>query len=140
MSRCVLIVDDEEDIRAVAQLGLDLAAGWQVLTAASGSEAIAVASRQQPDVILLDVMMPDLDGQATLARLKADPATRTIPVILMTAKVQSTDQQNFAALEVAAVFTKPFRPMQLAAQICSALGWSSPEEMSPSPERPPPAC
>lgn len=122
MSKCVLIVDDEEDVRAIAQLGLEIGAGWKVLTASSGQEALVIAETNQPDVILLDLMMPDMDGRATLQQLKANPATQQIPVILVTAKIQPSDQENFAQLDVAAVFAKPFRPLKLAEQIDALLG------------------
>jgi len=125
VSKCVLIVDDEEDVRAIAQMGLEMAADWKVLTASSGQEALAIAQTNQPDVILLDMMMPDMDGQATLQRLKANPATLQIPVILVTAKVQPSDQQRFAHLDVAAVFAKPFRPLKLADQINAVLNSSN---------------
>ena len=121
MSKCVLIVDDEEDVRAIAQLGLEMGAGWKVLTASSGQEALVIAETDQPDVILLDLMMPDMDGRATLQQLKANPATRQIPVILVTAKIQPSDQESFAQLDVAAVFAKPFRPLKLADQIDALL-------------------
>ncbi|QSJ15136.1 response regulator [Nostoc sp. UHCC 0702] len=121
MSKCVLIVDDEEDVRAIAQMGLEMASGWTVLTANSGQEALIVAATSQPDVILLDMMMPDMDGRATLQQLKANPITQHIPVILMTAKVQPSDQESFAELEIAAVFAKPFRPLKLADDISSVL-------------------
>lgn len=121
MSKCVLIVDDEEDVRAITKMGLEMAAGWTVLTACSGAEALAIAAAQQPDVILLDVMMPDMDGCATLQHLKENPATRQIPVILGTAKVHASDQECFAKLEALAVFTKPFRPLKLAEEITAVL-------------------
>ena len=121
MSKCVLIVDDEEDVRAIAQMGLEMSAGWNVLTASSGQEALSIAATHQPDVILLDMMMPDMDGRATLQQLKANPATWSIPVILVTAKVQSSAPESFAGLDVAAVFSKPFRPLALAEQVVKAL-------------------
>lgn len=121
MSKCVLIVDDEEDVRAIAQMGLEMGGGWTVLTASSGQEALVMAETNQPDVILLDLMMPDMDGRATLQQLKANPATRKIPVILVTAKIQPSDQESFAQLDVAAVFAKPFRPLKLAEQIDALL-------------------
>lgn len=124
MSRSVLIVDDEEDVRAVAQMGLEMGAGWQVITASSGQEALQLAADQQPDVILLDMMMPDMDGRTTLQYLKRDPSTQEIPVILMTAKVQSNNPDGFDAPNAAAVFAKPFRPLQLATQISETLGWN----------------
>lgn len=123
MNRTVLIVDDEEDVRAIAQLGLEMGAGWQVTTASSGQEALHLAANQKPDVILLDMMMPDMDGRTTLQYLKRDPATQAIPVILMTAKVRSNNPDGFDRLEAAAVFAKPFRPLQLATQISETLGW-----------------
>ena len=119
----ILIVDDEYDIRAVAELALKTVAKWEVLTAASGSEGLNKAITEQPDAILLDVMMPDMDGIATLQALQANPATESIPVILMTAKTQAADQRRFAELGVAGIITKPFKAMQLSAQVVAALGW-----------------
>ncbi|MBW4519127.1 MAG: response regulator [Scytolyngbya sp. HA4215-MV1] len=124
MSKCILIVDDEEDVRAIAQLGLEMGAGWTVMTASSGQEALSVAAEKQPDAILLDMMMPDMDGRSTLQKLRQNAATQTIPVILVTAKVQQSDQASFADLEVAAIIPKPFRPLLLAEQIREALGWA----------------
>ncbi|PHJ55342.1 chemotaxis protein CheY [Nostoc linckia z18] len=123
MNRSILIVDDEEDVQAIAKLGLEMGAGWNVLTACSGQEALKVASNFKLDVILLDMMMPDMDGRATLQQLKANPVTHSIPVILLTAKVQDSDRDSFTGLDVAAVFAKPFRPLKLAGQISEALGW-----------------
>ncbi|MEH2070378.1 MAG: response regulator [Nostoc sp.] len=125
MSRNILIVDDEEDVQAIAKLGLEMGAGWNVLTACSGREALNIAANFKLDVILLDMMMPDMDGRATLQQLKANPATQSIPVILLTAKVQDSDRNSFTGLDVAAVFAKPFRPLKLAAQISEALSWRS---------------
>jgi CheY-like chemotaxis protein len=124
MSKRILIVDDEEDVRAIAQLGLEMGAGWQVLAASSGKEAIALAADQQPDAILLDMMMPDMDGRETLSQLKANPKTSAIPVILVTAKAQTTDRENFAQLDIVAVFAKPFRPLKLADEVKIALKWT----------------
>ncbi|MEH1923670.1 response regulator [Nostoc sp.] len=123
MSRNILIVDDEEDVQAIAKLGLEMGAGWNVLTACSGREALNIAANSKLDVILLDMMMPDMDGRTTLQQLKANPVTKSIPVILLTAKVQESDRESFHGLDVAAVFAKPFRPLKLAAQISEALGW-----------------
>ncbi|MCF2150450.1 response regulator [Desmonostoc muscorum LEGE 12446] len=125
MNRSILIVDDEEDVQAIAKLGLEMGAGWNVLTACSGREALNVAANFKLDVILLDMMMPDMDGRATLQQLKANPVTQSIPVILLTAKVQDADRDSFTGLDVTAVFAKPFRPLKLAAQISEALGWRS---------------
>ncbi|ODG98553.1 two-component system response regulator [Nostoc sp. KVJ20] len=122
MSKNVLIVDDEEDVRAIAKLGLEMGAGWNVLTASSGQEALNVALNHKLDVILLDMMMPDMDGRATLQQLKANSATKEIPVILLTAKFQQSDRESFTDLDVAAIFAKPFRPLKLAEQISEVLG------------------
>lgn len=121
MSKCVLIVDDEEDVRAITKMGLEISAGWTVLTASSGAEALTISAAEQPDVILLDVMMPNMDGYTTLQHLKSNPATSQIPVILATAKVHVSDQESFANLDVAAVFMKPFRPLKLSEEIIAAL-------------------
>ena len=124
--RSVLIIDDEDDIREVAALSLEATAGWQIITASSGQAGIdaAKAAIPQPDAILMDVMMPGLDGPSTFRLMQQDPAISRIPVILLTAKVQGVDQRRFAGLGVAAVLFKPFDPLTLASQISSALGWA----------------
>jgi CheY-like chemotaxis protein len=122
MNKNILIVDDEEDVRAIAKLGLEMGAGWNVLTASSGQEALNVAVNHKLDVILLDMMMPDMDGRATLQQLKANSVTKKIPVILLTAKFQQSDRERFTDLDVAAIFAKPFRPLKLAEQISEVLG------------------
>jgi CheY-like chemotaxis protein len=119
----ILIIDDDQEILAVAQLTLQAVGGWEVLTATSGDEGLQKAIDAQPDAILLDVMMPDKDGIATLQSLQANPVTESIPVILMTAKVQASDQRRFANLGIAATIAKPFKAMKLPAQIAEALGW-----------------
>jgi len=123
MSKCILIVDDEDDARSIAQLALQMQTNWTILLADCGQAALNLAAEHRPDVILLDMMMPDMDGRATLQRLKANPVTQNIPVILVTAKAQTANQANFAELELAAVFAKPYRPLQLANEISKALGW-----------------
>jgi len=120
----ILIIDDEEDIQEVAQLALELVGGWQVSTASCAGEGLLLAEAQQPDAILLDVMMPYIDGIATFEKLQANPATKQIPVILLTAKVQSIDQRRFAQLGVTGVIAKPFKSMHLADQVAEILGWT----------------
>ncbi len=122
-TRRVLIVDDEDDIREVAQISLEMVAGWEVLTASSGSVGLKIASADQPDAILMDVMMPDMDGPATFQKLQADPAIRHIPVILLTAKLQPADRKRFVELGVAGVLAKPFDPLRLAGQVSEVLHW-----------------
>jgi CheY-like chemotaxis protein len=124
MNRRILIIDDEEDIRQVAALSLETVAGWEVVMANSGAQGLARAVDYQPDAILLDVMMPGMDGPSTFRELRKNPATAKIPVLLLTAKVQSTDQRRFADLGVEAVLFKPFDPLTLATQISSVLSWA----------------
>jgi CheY-like chemotaxis protein len=119
----VLIVDDEEDIREVAKASLELTAGWEVLTARSGPECLRVAESEQPDAILLDVMMPVMDGPAVFRRLQANQNTCHVPVVLLTAKQQSTDRRRYLELGVSGVLAKPFDPLELAAEISRILGW-----------------
>ena len=118
----VLLIDDEDDIRQVAQLSLELVGKWEVLAATSGAEGLHLAAQSQPDAILLDVMMPAMDGRATFRHLQADPSTRDIPVILLTAKVHLHEEQ---ALHVVTIIPKPFDPLKLPGQIASALGWAA---------------
>jgi len=123
MARKILIIDDEEDIREVAALSLETVAGWDVLVAGSGAAGIAKARENRPDAILLDVMMPGMDGPTTFRELRAIPETSGIPVILLTAKVQAADQKRFSDLGVASVMFKPFDPLILAREIAQVLGW-----------------
>jgi CheY-like chemotaxis protein len=122
--RKILIIDDEDDIREVAALSLESVAGWEVAAASSGAQGLLRAAEYQPDAILLDVMMPGMDGPTTFRELRKNPVTAKIPVLLLTAKVQSTDQRRFADLGVEAVLFKPFDPLTLSAQISAVLGWS----------------
>lgn len=119
----ILLIDDEETIQEVVQVGIEIETGWQVAIASSGVEGISLARSQQPDAILLDVMMPDLDGIATLSRLKADLQTRLIPVIFLTAKTQATEKNQLRNLGVVDVITKPFNSMTLASRIAKILEW-----------------
>ena len=121
--RRVLIIDDEDDIREIAALSLETVAGWDVLVASSGAAGIAKARQELPEAILLDVMMPGMDGPTTFRELRSLPETSHIPVILLTAKVQAADQKRFSDLGVARVMFKPFDPLTLAKDIAEALGW-----------------
>ena len=121
--RRVLIIDDEDDIREVAALSLEATAGWEILTASSGREGIKVAAAEKPDAILMDVMMPEMDGPTTFKQMQLNPEVQGIPVVLLTAKVQGVDQRRFAGLGVAAILFKPFDPLTLASQISEVLGW-----------------
>jgi CheY-like chemotaxis protein len=121
-NKTILIIDDEDDIREVASVTLELE-GFDVLTAANGREGVARAAAEQPDAILLDVMMPELDGPATLALLQSNEATRDIPVVFLTAKVQAADRRSLAAHGARGILAKPFNPDRLATDISGALGW-----------------
>ncbi|VEP17016.1 Two-component system response regulator [Hyella patelloides LEGE 07179] len=123
MTKRILVIDDDEDIQDVARIALEVVGGWQVITASSGSEGLLLAVREQPNAILLDVMMPDLDGIATLKQLKANPLTQPIPVIFLTAKVQSRDRDRFAQLDIIGIIAKPFKTMILADRVAEILGW-----------------
>ena len=121
--RRILIIDDEDDIREVAALSLETVAGWTVCTANSGNDGIQKAILEQPDAILMDVMMPTMDGPTTFRQMQTMPNVSRIPVLLLTAKVQGVDQRRFADLGVSGVLFKPFDPLTLADQMASALGW-----------------
>lgn len=123
MSRRVLIVDDDDAIREVAQTSLELVAGWRVEVASSGAQALGLAAADPPDAILLDVMMPLMDGPTTFARLQADPRTRHVPVVLLTAKVQPAERRRWERLGVAGVLAKPFDPLGLPGAVADLLGW-----------------
>ncbi len=113
----VLIVDDEDDIRAIAEIGLRSVGGLETVVASSGAEGIRRARDDQPDLILLDMMMPEMDGMQTLERLRADGTTASIPVIFMTARVQKHEIDAYLDLGAIGVLAKPFNPMELATEI-----------------------
>ena len=121
--RQILVIDDDDGIREVAHASLELVGGHEVTTAGSGEEGLDLACRNPPDVVLLDVMMPGLDGPATFARLQEHAATRDVPVLLLTAKTQEADRRRFAGLGVRGVLTKPFDPMALPGKVAEILGW-----------------
>ena len=121
----LLIIDDEDHIREVASLSLEMTEGWEVTTADCGAAGIELARSTRPDAILLDVMMPDMDGPSTLRALRLDEATKGIAVIFLTAKVQAADRRKFLDLGVQGIIAKPFDPMTLGRQIREALHWPS---------------
>ncbi len=112
----ILYVDDDDDIREVAMIALELDGGLEVRGCASGAEALVVAPAFQPDLILLDVMMPQIDGPATLAGLRADPRTAEIAVVFITARTRSAEVEHLKQLGALGVIAKPFDPMTLAEQ------------------------
>jgi two-component system, OmpR family, response regulator len=119
--RKVLLVDDEEDIRTVGNLSLSRVGGWQTVLAASGAEAVSRAAAERPDLILLDVMMPGMDGPTTLGQLRAQEATAHTPIIFMTAKSQKQEVTRYLELGAIGVISKPFDPMTLPSEIKKLL-------------------
>jgi CheY-like chemotaxis protein len=117
----ILVIDDEADIRRIAMLSLSRVGGMQVVEAGSGPDGVRKAEAERPDAILLDVMMPGMDGPATLAMLRAGEATSKIPVVFLTAKAMTTEIERLKALGAVAVLTKPFDPMKLPAEVKAAL-------------------
>lgn len=130
MPRTLLVIDDDRDIREVAKTSLELVGGFRVILAESGQRGVAIAHDSRPDAIILDLMMPELDGRRTLAELKRADETATIPVIMLTAKVQA-DRQELMGRGAAGVLVKPFDPMRLSDQVCEILGWETLEKDQP---------
>ena len=120
MSLKVLFVDDDPDIRRIASMSLSAVGGYAVTVASSGSEALEAANRDLPDVVLLDVMMPGMDGLTALGQLRANARTASIPVIFMTAKVQKAEVDQYRAAG-AGFIAKPFDPMRLPADVARLL-------------------
>ncbi len=123
MKRRILVVDDDDAARQAAAYSLETMAGWDVVQAYCAAQAIESATQHQPDAILLDVMMPAMDGPAMLAKLRAIRATSHIPIVLLTAKVEAVHDGSLSHLPVAAILPKPFDPLRLASQVAQALGW-----------------
>ena len=119
----ILIIDDDESIQTVVQLGIQMVVDWEVLVASSGMQGIKTACDQKPDAILLDVMMPDMDGIATLKAIQANSETAQIPVIFLTAKAQASERRQFNDLRVNGVITKPFNSLDLPDIITEILDW-----------------
>jgi two-component system alkaline phosphatase synthesis response regulator PhoP len=118
----ILVIDDENDIQEVARLSLELTENWIVFGANGGAAGALLALSAIPDAILLDVMMPDLDGPSTLRLLQQQGVM--IPVIFLTAKVQPADRQKFMQLGVKGIISKPFDPLTLGSQMREMLAWA----------------
>ena len=112
-----LIVEDDPAISHVVQLALERVAGWRTWIAGDGETALAIAEAEQPDVVVLDVMLPRLSGPETLRRLASHPSTTAIPVVFMTARVQPHERARYAELGAVGVVAKPFDPMVLGHEI-----------------------
>ncbi|BAZ40451.1 response regulator receiver protein [Calothrix sp. NIES-4101] len=120
-SKQILVIDDEDDIRQLIQTCLEIMGGWKVLTATSGNQGLILAQSSQPDAILLDVMMPDMDGLTTFQKLQANQTTKHIPVIFLTARGRANNECFFSNLGVKGIISKPFNPQRLAVQVEAAL-------------------
>jgi CheY-like chemotaxis protein len=118
--RRVLVIDDDEDIRMLVRLGLQRVAGIEVLEATNGREGVEVARAERPDAILLDVMMPEMDGPTTVSELRGLPETGAIPIVLLTAKVQ--DRERLAELPIQGTIPKPFDPLELPRHLEEMVG------------------
>jgi len=117
----ILLVDDEAPIRLAVQICLELNNHWEVLVAASGREGLKMAVSEQPDVILLDIVMPEMDGLTFLQKLRSSPSTRSIPVVLLTATAYLIGANLLEQLDVSGVIAKPFQPLLLERQILETL-------------------
>jgi CheY-like chemotaxis protein len=113
----ILLVEDEADIRTVARMALEMVGGFKVLVCASGKEALQKVTEFAPQLVLLDVMMPGMDGPETLAALRTTPIGARLPVIFMTARAQSHEVSYLKQLGALAVITKPFDPMILSSTV-----------------------
>jgi CheY-like chemotaxis protein len=121
--RRILVVDDEEHLRELVQACLEDLGGWETLVAGSGEECLQILQTERPNAILLDLSMPGMDGFAVYEVLQSDPITRSIPLILLTAKVLPSDRAKFAQMAVAGVMTKPIQPITLTEEVAEILGW-----------------
>ena len=113
----VLHIDDDLSIQEVARVALEIVGGFRVMSCSSGKEGLEQVERFAPHAILLDVMMPGMDGPETLLHLQRLPSLAAVPVIFMTAKVQNCEVEQYHELGAAGVISKPFDPMSLADQI-----------------------
>ncbi|NIR45693.1 MAG: response regulator [Gemmatimonadetes bacterium] len=117
----VVLIDDDPDLRKLLKLTLEFTAGWQVSAAAAGAEGIEMVRRVNPDIAVVDIMMPDMDGYEVCQRLKDDPATADIPVVFLTAR-KELDEARVEACGARGVVIKPFEPEELADQLRTLCG------------------
>ncbi|HEY2201415.1 MAG TPA: response regulator [Solirubrobacteraceae bacterium] len=124
-TRRVLVIDDSVLVREAAKIALGATGGWEVLTATCGEEGIALAASEHPDAILLDVVMPGIDGITVAKHLQRMPSTSSLPVVLLTATGQPEDREGYSELGLAGVIAKPFDVAGLANQLATLLGWET---------------
>lgn len=113
----ILFVEDDDDIRDVAMMSLELEPGLELRSCASGAEALKVAHSWVPDLVLLDVMMPHMDGPTTLQALRGISGFENVPVVFLTARTQATEQEHLRSLGAKGVIAKPFNPLTLASEV-----------------------
>lgn len=128
----LLLVDDEPDIRLIGEIALGEVGGHEVRCAASGGHALELARASRPDLILLDVMMPGLDGPATLLQLRADPAIASVPVVFLTARLDPTTAAMLVRLGAVACIAKPFDPFELVGRVNDVLRSLAPAPATPN--------
>lgn len=117
--RKILIVDDDKNIRNILEIALE--EEWTVVAASSGEEAVELATKEQPELILLDRMMPGMDGLSTLKELRSREATESVPVIFLTARVQTQDLEDYCGEGVIGFLSKPFDPITILDEINELL-------------------
>ena len=122
-TKTILLIDDEEYICQVVESCVELFSNWQITSTRSGEEGLAASAIAKPDAIVLDMLMPSMDGFAVLKELQADPNLADIPVVLLTARVDLTEPQKLAQLGVKGAIAKPFHPTNIASEIAKILGW-----------------
>lgn len=123
MTKQVLVIDDDDGVREIIQISLEAVANWTVWAASTGRDGIKIAEEKQPDLILLDVMMPEEDGVVVYKQLQANAKTAAIPTIMLTAKAQASERQPLLALGINGIITKPFQARGLIQQITEMLAW-----------------
>jgi CheY-like chemotaxis protein len=123
--RHVLIIDDDEMLRSIARFGFESVGGYRVSEAESGVAALEIGLLESPDALLLDVMMPLVDGPQTLENLRSSNLFKQTPIIFLTASSREDEVNRLSALSVAGVIRKPFKPLELPHQVAAILGWSS---------------
>jgi CheY-like chemotaxis protein len=126
----ILVIDDDDDVRTITRLSLGIVGGFDVVEAKDGPEGVEKALRQPPDLILLDVMMPSMDGPQTLAALRSHPSTAAIPVVFLTAKAMRSEVDLLTRLGATGVLSKPFDPMTLPDQVLGLTSGRSPSAAS----------
>ena len=123
MSHKILVVDDDDDVRSLAVISLEKVGGYEVRWVDSGAHALQELRQWRPDVVVLDVMMPDMDGPEVLARIREHRDLHDVPVVFLTASVVEAELDKLRMSPVSGVLSKPFNPMQLPTDLANLLGW-----------------